>query len=203
MRGRSRGWSTASFWSRAAACGFVGFEAPEEFGGVGISDFRFNAILDEEVAYAGVVGDNFSLQNDIIAPYLLDLANDEQKARWLPGFTSGDLLFAIAMSEPGAGSDLRGMTATATPDGDAYVLEGSKTFVTSGIQADRVIVAARTREGDTFSLVVVEDGMEGFDRGRKLAKSATARRTPPSCSSTASASRARTSSARRARACTT
>ena len=156
------------FWRRAAACGFVGFEMPEEHGGVGIADFRFNAVIDEEVAYSGAVGDNFSLQNDIIAPYLLELAGEEQRARWMPGFTSGDLVFAIAMSEPGAGSDLRAMATTAKRDGDAYVVDGSKTFVTSGIQADIVIVAART--GDGYSLVVVEAGMEGFERGRKLDK---------------------------------
>jgi acyl-CoA dehydrogenase len=168
----AEGMVDRGFWRRAAQCGFVGFEMPEEHGGVGISDFRFNAIVDEEVAYAGAVGDNFSLQNDIIAPYLLELASDEQKARWMPGFTSGDLVFAIAMTEPGAGSDLRAMSATARRDGDEYVLDGSKTFVTSGIQADLVIVAARTVQGgnEGYSLLVVEDGMEGFERGRKLDK---------------------------------
>jgi alkylation response protein AidB-like acyl-CoA dehydrogenase len=156
------------FWRKAAEHGFVGFEAPEDCGGLAIDDFRFNAILDEEVAYAGAVGDNFSLQNDIILPYLLELADDEQKRRWLPGFTRGELVFAIAMTEPGAGSDLRAMSASARRDGDGYVLDGSKTFVTSGIQADRVIVAARTGQG--FSLFIVEAGMEGFERGRKLDK---------------------------------
>jgi alkylation response protein AidB-like acyl-CoA dehydrogenase len=161
-----------SFWRRAAECGFVGFEMPEKYGGVGIADFRFNAVLDEAVAYAGAVGDNFSLQNDIIAPYLLELADDEQKARWMPGFTNGELVFAIAMTEPGAGSDLRAMSATARRNADGYVLDGSKTFVTSGIQADLVIVAARTAKGaaEGYSLVVVEDGMDGFERGRKLDK---------------------------------
>jgi acyl-CoA dehydrogenase len=174
---RTEEWEAAGmvdrdFWRRAAECGYVGFEMPEEHGGVGISDFRFNAIVDEEVAYAGAVGDNFSLQNDIIAPYLLELADDDQKARWMPGFTNGDLVFAIAMTEPGAGSDLRAMSATARRDGDEYVLDGSKTFVTSGIQADLVIVAARTAQGgkEGYSLLVVEDGMEGFERGRKLDK---------------------------------
>jgi acyl-CoA dehydrogenase len=174
---RTEEWEAAGmvdrdFWRRAAQCGYVGFEMPEEHGGVGISDFRFNAIIDEEVAYAGAVGDNFSLQNDIIAPYLLELADDDQKARWMPGFTNGDLVFAIAMTEPGAGSDLRAMSATARRDGDEYVLDGSKTFVTSGIQADLVIVAARTAQGgkEGYSLLVVEDGMEGFERGRKLEK---------------------------------
>ena len=156
------------FLGRAAESGLVGFEMPDEHGGAGIADFRFNAVLDEEVAYAGAVGDNFSLQNDIIAPYLLGLADQTQQSRWMPGFTSGQLVFAIAMTEPGAGSDLRAMTATADRDGDDYLLTGSKTFVTSGIQADAVIVAARTGEG--YSLLVVEDGMEGFQRGRKLNK---------------------------------
>ena len=159
--------------AQAAESGFVGFEAPEQYGGLGISDFRFNAILDEEVAYAGAVGDNFSLENDIIAPYLVELTNEEQKERWLPGFTKGDLIVAIAMTEPGAGSDLQAMSASAQRDGDHYLLNGSKTFVTSGLQADLVIVAARTSDGggrQGFSLLVVEDGAEGFDRGRKLDK---------------------------------
>ena len=162
-----------SFWSKAAGSGFVGFEAPESYGGLGLKDFRFNAILDEEVAYAGAVGDNFSLENDIVAPYLVDLTSDEQKERWLPGFTRGEVIVAIAMTEPGAGSDLQGMSASAQRDGDHYVLNGSKTFVTSGIQADLVIVAARTAHNggrDGFSLFVVENGMQGFDRGRKLDK---------------------------------
>ena len=162
-----------SFWRKAAEAGFVGFEAPEALGGVGIDDFRFNAVLDEEVAYAGAVGDGFSLENDIITPYLVGLTNDEQRARWLPAFTGGDLVVAIAMTEPGAGSDLQAMASTARRRGDTYILDGSKTFVTSGIQADMVIVAARTAEGSArggFSLVMVEAGSEGFDRGRKLDK---------------------------------
>src|SRR3954452_10441710 len=161
-----------AFWRAAGEHGFVGFEAPEDCGGLGIHDFRFNTVINEEVAYAGAVGDNFSLQNDIILPYLLELADEEQQQRWLPGMTSGELIFAIAMTEPGAGSDLRAMSATARRDGDRYVLDGSKTFVTSGIQADLVIVAARTVQGgnEGYSLLVVEDGMEGFERGRKLDK---------------------------------
>jgi acyl-CoA dehydrogenase len=163
-----------SFWEHAGAHGFVGFEAPEEYGGAGVRDFRFNAILDEEVAYAGVVGDGFTMQNDILMPYLLDLTDERQKARWLPGFTRGELVAAIAMTEPGAGSDLQAMAATAVRDGDAYVLNGTKTFVTAGIQADLVIVAARTApEGGKhgFSLLAVERDMAGFERGRKLEKS--------------------------------
>lgn len=161
------------FWKQAAAHGFVGFEAPEELGGAGLRDFRFNAVIDEEVAYTGAVGDNFTMQNDILAPYLIELTDDEQKRRWLPGFTSGELLAAVAMTEPGAGSDLRAMAATARRDGEHYILDGTKTFVTSGIAADLVIVAARTDPAGGsagFSLFVVERGMEGFDRGRKLKK---------------------------------
>ena len=98
-----KGMVDRSFWRKAAAAGFVGFEAPEEHGGIGVSDFRFNAIIDEEVEYLGVVSDNFALENDIVAPYLIELANEEQQRRWLPKFTSGDLVVAIAMTEPGAG----------------------------------------------------------------------------------------------------
>lgn len=161
------------FWKAAAAIGLVGFEAPERYGGAGIDDFRFNAILDEEVAYVGAVTDNFALENDIVGPYLYDLTDEAQKQRWLPDFCSGDLVAAIAMTEPGAGSDLQAMTTTARRDGDAWVLNGSKTFVTSGIQADLVIVAARTAQGSArtgFSLLCVESDNEGFARGRKLAK---------------------------------
>jgi alkylation response protein AidB-like acyl-CoA dehydrogenase len=162
-----------AFWRAAAAQGLVGFEAPEELGGLGLRDFRFNAVIDEEVAYAGAVGDSFTMQNDIIVPYLLELTSDEQKQRWVPPFVRGDLIAALAMSEPGAGSDLQGMTTSARRDGDDYVVSGTKTFVTSGIAADLVIVAARTSpEGgkNGFTLLVVEDGMTGFERGRKLEK---------------------------------
>jgi acyl-CoA dehydrogenase len=161
-----------AFWTKAAAQGFVGFAAPEALGGAGVDDFRFNAIIDEEVAYSGAVGDNFALVNDILTPYLLDLTNDEQRARWVPGLTAGDIVPAIAMSEPGTGSDLRAIASTATWTDDHWRLSGSKTFVTSGIQADLVIAAARIkREGvDGMGLFVVEDGAAGFTRGRKLDK---------------------------------
>jgi len=161
-----------SFWAKAAAQGYVGFEAPEELGGAGVDDFRFNAIINEEVAYTGTVYDNFSLTNDIALPYLLELTNEEQRARWLPSVTSGERIVAIAMSEPGAGSDLRGIASTATWRDDHWVISGSKTFVTNGILADLVIVAARVRARDTegLALFVVESDMEGFQRGRKLTK---------------------------------
>jgi len=160
-----------SFWKQAAAQGLVGFAAAERYGGAGVDDFRFNAVLDEEIAYAGAMGDNFSLQNDIICPYLVGLTTEEQRDRWLHPFTRGDLIASLAMSEPGAGSDLRAIATTARPDGEGWLLNGSKTFVTSGIQCDVVIVVARA-VGSTagLNLLVVEDGADGFTRGRKLKK---------------------------------
>jgi acyl-CoA dehydrogenase len=162
------------FWRKAAAQGYVGFEAPEALGGLGIRDYRFNAILLEETCYAGLLPDHFMLQNDVLGPYLFELASPEQQQRWLPAFTSGELIAAIAMSEPGTGSDLRGISTIAKRNGDGYVLNGSKTFISSGTQADLIVVAARTsaeaRASNAFSLVVVEGGMEGFERGRKLGK---------------------------------
>ncbi|MDQ1703081.1 MAG: hypothetical protein QOF57_2333 [Frankiaceae bacterium] len=163
-----------AFWKKAAAQGFVGFEAPEELGGLGLDDYRFNAILLEETCALGLLPDHFMLQNDVLGPYLFELASAEQQSRWLPGFTGGDLIAAIAMSEPGAGSDLRGITTAARRDGDHYVLNGSKTFISSGTHADLIVVAARTsaeaRASSAFSLLVVEAGMAGFERGRKLEK---------------------------------
>ena len=173
-RWEAEGRLDRAFWAKAAAQGFVGFEAPEEYGGLGIRDYRFNAILLEETCRLGLLPDHFMLQNDVLGPYLIELADAEQQERWLPGFTSGELLAAIAMSEPGAGSDLRGIATTARRDGDAYVLNGSKTFISSGTQADLIVVAARTsdeaRASGAFSLLVVEGDMEGFVRGRKLEK---------------------------------
>lgn len=160
------------FWKLAATQGLVGFAAPVKYGGVGISDFRYNAVLDEEVVYSGVGTDAFTLANDIVGPYLTNLTTDEQKSRWLPGFTNGSIVAAIAMSEPGAGSDLRGIKTRAVWKDDHYVLSGSKTFITSGIQADLVIVAAQVdRPGmEGLGLFVVEANMPGFAKGRKLEK---------------------------------
>jgi alkylation response protein AidB-like acyl-CoA dehydrogenase len=162
-----------SVWLRAGEQGLLGMDVPEEFGGGGVKDFRYNAILAAEVSRVGASGLGFTLHNDVVAPYLIHLATDEQKARWLPGFVRGELITAIAMSEPGAGSDLQGLTTTARRDGDEWVLNGSKTFITNGILADLVIVVARTDPeagARGFSLLVVERGMAGFERGRKLDK---------------------------------
>ncbi|TFV63727.1 UNVERIFIED_ORG: acyl-CoA dehydrogenase [Bacillus sp. AZ43] len=162
-----------SVWLKAGEQGLLGMEVPEEFGGGGVKDFRYNAILAAEISRVGASGLGFTLHNDVIAPYLLDLTTDEQKARWLPKFVSGELITAIAMTEPGAGSDLQGLQTTARRDGDAWVLNGSKTFITNGINADIVIVVARTDPeagARGFSLLVVERGMPGFERGRNLEK---------------------------------
>ena len=159
----------------AGAAGFLGMAIPEEFGGGGVADFRFNAVLDEEIMYAGAAGAGLglSLHNDICLPYFLDLATEEQQRRWLPGIASGELITAIAMTEPGMGSDLAGMATTAHRHVDHYVVNGSKTFITNGINSDLVIVAVKTdpaQRHQGMSLLVVERGMVGFERGRKLVK---------------------------------
>ncbi|GAA3471873.1 acyl-CoA dehydrogenase family protein [Nonomuraea roseola] len=160
-------------WKKAGELGMFGFSVPEEYGGAGITDFRYNAVIVEEIIRTGASGLGFSLHNDVMAPYLVDLTNDEQKQRWLPGFVSGELITAIAMTEPGAGSDLQGIRTTAVREGDHYVVNGQKTFITNGINADLVVVVAKTdpsagARGTT--LLVVERGMEGFGRGRNLDK---------------------------------
>jgi alkylation response protein AidB-like acyl-CoA dehydrogenase len=158
---------------KAAEQGLLGFNVPEQYGGGGADDFRFNAVVAEEMAAAAVTGPGFTLHNDIVAPYLTSLASEEQKARWLPGFARGELIVAIAMTEPGAGSDLAGVRSYAERDGDSWVLNGAKTFISSGINADLIIVVARTDRSaghKGFSLLVVERGMPGFTRGRNLDK---------------------------------
>ncbi|MGZ6791834.1 MAG: acyl-CoA dehydrogenase family protein [Mycobacteriales bacterium] len=160
-------------WLEAGKQGLLGTDVPEEFGGGGVKDFRYNCVIAEEVTRVGGSGVGFTLHNDVVAPYLLHLATEEQKQRWLPGFTSGELITAIAMSEPGAGSDLQGLQTSARRDGDEWVLNGSKTFITNGINADLVLVVARTDPeagAHGFSLLAVERGMKGFERGRNLDK---------------------------------
>jgi alkylation response protein AidB-like acyl-CoA dehydrogenase len=160
-------------WRKAGAAGLLGWEVPEHFGGSGVHDFRYNAILAEEIVATGSLGVGFAVNNDIVMPYLLDLTTEEQKRRWLPGLVTGEVITAIAMSEPGAGSDLKAITATARLEGDHYVLNGSKTFISNGQLATHIIVVART-DPDAghrgISLLMVEDGMAGFARGRKLDK---------------------------------
>ena len=162
-----------SVWLRAGEQGLLGMDVPEEYGGGGVKDFRYNAILSAEISRAGASGLGFTLHNDVVAPYMVELTDDEQKARWLPGFLSGEMITAIAMSEPGAGSDLQGLKTTARRDGDDWILNGSKIFITNGILSDWVLVVART-DPDAgargFSLLAVERGMPGFERGRNLDK---------------------------------
>jgi alkylation response protein AidB-like acyl-CoA dehydrogenase len=161
-------------WLSGGAQGLLGMDIDEEHGGGGVRDFRYNAVLDEEMTRIGASGVGFGLHNDVVAPYLRDLATDEQKKRWLPKFCSGELITAIAMTEPGTGSDLQGITTSARRDGDGWVLNGAKTFITNGINADLVIVVARTDPdapaAKGTSLLVVERDMPGFSRGRNLEK---------------------------------
>ncbi|MEU7550887.1 acyl-CoA dehydrogenase family protein [Streptomyces sp. NPDC044571] len=159
-------------WRAAGAAGLLGWQYPEEYGGQGIDDFRYNVIMAEEMAATGAVGIGLGLQNDVLPSYLAHLT-PEQRSRWLPGIVSGETVCALALSEPEAGSDLKGMRTTARREGAHYVLNGQKTFITNGILADFVIVACKTdpaagRQG--ISLIVVERGTPGFERGRRLDK---------------------------------
>jgi alkylation response protein AidB-like acyl-CoA dehydrogenase len=160
-----------SAWLAAGRAGLLGLSVPESYGGGGNTDFRFAAVLVEAFSFHS--GMAIGLHNDIIGPYLTALCTEEQKRRWLPGFCSGELITAIAMSEPGAGSDLQGMATTAVRKGDVYVLNGSKTFISNGILSDLVVVAAKTDPAAGsrgMSLFAVERGMPGFERGRNLDK---------------------------------
>ena len=164
-----------SVFAKAGAAGFLGMDVDEEYGGGGVDDFRYNLVLGEEVQAAGVnaAGLGITLHNDICLPYFTRLTTDEQKARWLPGICSGELITAVAMTEPGIGSDLASLGTTALRDGDHYVVNGSKTFITNGINADLVITAVKTDPSERhrgISLLVLERGMDGFTRGRNLEK---------------------------------
>jgi alkylation response protein AidB-like acyl-CoA dehydrogenase len=160
-------------WLAGGKVGLLGIDVPEEYGGGATTDFRFNAIVAEELARAGASGVGFPLHNDILAPYLLRLCTPEQRRRWLPGFCSGEIVTAIAMTEPGTGSDLQGIRTSAARDGEDWVLNGAKTFISNGVLSDLVIVVART-DPDAgsrgFSLLAVERDMPGFERGRNLDK---------------------------------
>ena len=160
-------------WTKAGAAGLLCFDVDEEYGGAGIKDFRYNMIVSDEIGRVGASGLGFPVHSDIIVPYISSLGTDEQKARWLPGLVSGELISAIAMTEPGAGSDLQGIRTSAVDKGDHYVVNGSKTFISNGIMSDLVIVVCRTNPEaghQGISLLVVERGMAGFERGRNLEK---------------------------------
>ena len=163
-----------AMFRKAGRAGLLGMAIPESYGGGGVDDFRYNAVIDEvfTASGAGAAGMCVTLHNDICLPYFIEYCNDEQKDRWFPGLVSGDLMTAIAMTEPGTGSDLSGIATTAKLEGDTYIVNGSKTFITNGINADLVIVVARTADDPHagLTLLVVEDGMDGFERGRNLEK---------------------------------
>ena len=166
------------FYYKLAGLGLFGIEVPEEYGGAGITSFKYNAIESEELALAGVSFGGSGVHTALCLPYILKLGTEAQKERWLPTFISGETMFAIAMTEPGTGSDLAGMRTTAklSADGSHYVLNGAKTFITGGVHADRVIVCARTapqKEHDRrygISLLVVDTKLAGYSVGRKLDK---------------------------------
>ena len=160
---------------KAADKDMLAMAAPEEFGGLGLDDYRFNQVIVEEGSYAGALGCllGLSLHNDICLPYFLEYTTDEQKERWLPGIVDGSLITALAMTEPGIGSDLGSLGTKAIRDNGHYVVDGSKTFITNGINADLVITAVKTDPKEAhkgISLVVIERGMDGFERGRNLEK---------------------------------
>jgi alkylation response protein AidB-like acyl-CoA dehydrogenase len=164
-----------ALFESAGANGFLGIEVPEKYGGGGVRDFRFNMVLHEEIQRAGInaAGLGLTLHNDICLPYFLNLTDDDQKQRWLPGICSGELITAIGMTEPGIGSDLASMSTSAIRDGDHYIVNGAKTFITNGINADLVMTAVKTDPSQRhrgMSLLVLERGMEGFERGRNLDK---------------------------------
>ncbi|WHU47941.1 acyl-CoA dehydrogenase family protein [Gordonia sp. L191] len=173
-----QGHPPREFYNKLGELGVLGIEAPEEYGGGGEHDFTYSMVIAEECALAGVTFGSYSVHANLILPYLMEYATDEQKQRWLPGFCSGELMFAIAMTEPGTGSDLANISTTAklSEDGDHYILDGAKTFITGGALADRILVVCRTSAFDPdnrrggLSILVVDTSSEGFAVGRKLEK---------------------------------
>ena len=162
------------FWTEAGDNGFLGLSIPEEYGGAGAGDFRFNAVINEELAKVGAAYPTcFGIHSDITVPYIVELGTEEQKQRWLPGAASGDILTAIGMTEPSGGSDLAALRTTAVRDGDEWVINGSKTFITNGYSCDLVVTAVRTdpeKGPKGITLFGIEATKEGFSRGRKLDK---------------------------------
>lgn len=161
-------------FTKAGEHGFLAMAVDEEHGGSGVADWRFNAILAEEAAYAVVQSSWMgpTVHNDLGLPYVLAAANEEQRQRWLPGTASGEQILALAMTEPGTGSDLAGIATRAKRDGDGYVVNGAKTFISNGINADLVVTAVRTSDDPHkgLSMFVIERGMEGFERGKQIHK---------------------------------
>ncbi|MFD9679627.1 acyl-CoA dehydrogenase family protein [Rhodococcus sp. NPDC059969] len=172
------GYPPRDFYRRLGELGVLGIQVPEEYGGGGEKSLKFNVVVAEEVSAAGASFGSQSVHTNLILPYLLEYANDEQKSRWLPGFASGDLMFAIAMTEPGTGSDLANIATTAklSEDGTHYVVNGSKTFITGGVLADRVLVVCRTAPSTAenrrtgLSILVIDTSSPGYSVGRKINK---------------------------------
>lgn len=164
------------FYAKLGELGVFGIQVPEEYGGAGETSFKYQAVVSEECARAGVGFGGYGVHVNLVLPYLLKYGNEEQKKRWLPAFVSGEMMTAIAMTEPGTGSDLAGMQTAAKRDGDHYVLNGSKTFITGGVLADRVLVVARTSPATPenrragLSILAVDTRSDGYAVGRKLEK---------------------------------
>ena len=160
-------------WEKAGENGLLCMDVPEEYGGLGVDDYRFLAILAHEMAYFNTNGPGFIIQNELVVPYLMAFGTEEQKQKYLPKMATGELVTALAMTEPNAGSDLQGVQTTAIRNGDYYVVNGQKTFISNGIMADMVITAVKTdpeQGARGMSLLCIERGMEGFERGRNLDK---------------------------------
>ncbi|WP_024793656.1 acyl-CoA dehydrogenase family protein [Tomitella biformata] len=174
----AEGHPPREFYRRLGELGVLGVQAPEEFGGGGEASIKFNVVVAEEIAAAGASFGSYSVHSNLILPYLVEHATAEQKGRWLPGFASGELMFAIAMTEPGTGSDLANIATSAklSADGTHYVLNGAKTFITGGVLADRVLVVCRTAPSTPedrragLSILVVDTSSEGYAVGRKIDK---------------------------------
>jgi alkylation response protein AidB-like acyl-CoA dehydrogenase len=169
------GITPRDLWFDAGKQGFLGLTVPESYGGGGTNDYRFAAIMTEEIGTTGVIGsgNGITLHNDIVLPYYLELANEEQKKRWLPGMCTGELIGALGITEPNTGSDVAGVRTTGVKKGGVYIVNGAKTFISNGINSDLVITVAKTdpEKGHRgFSLLIVERGMKGFERGRNLDK---------------------------------
>jgi alkylation response protein AidB-like acyl-CoA dehydrogenase len=161
-------------WIEAGKQGLLSLNIPEQYGGGGVTDWRFTVVVAEELArVSAALSSCMGIHSDVVAPYLVELTTPEQRDRWLPRFCTGELLTAIGMTEPSGGSDLANLKTTAVLDGDTYIVNGSKTFITNGFSADLVLVAARTdptKRAKGITLLAIETGMEGFTRGRKLDK---------------------------------
>lgn len=160
-------------WLKAGENGFLCMDVPEEYGGLGVDDYRYNAIFSEELSMVGASGPGFGVANELVVPYIMAFGTEEQKRRWLPGMARGEIISSLAMSEPNAGSDLQSIQTTAIKQGDHYLVNGQKTFISNGILSDIAIVACKTTPGAGargMSLIVVERGMEGYERGRNLEK---------------------------------